>query len=33
MEHANHRLLTEMAASVLPLVVLVLEHRGEQAEE
>ena len=33
MEHASHRLLTEVATSVLPLVVLILKHRCEQAKQ
>jgi hypothetical protein len=33
-EHASHRLLTEVPAPVLPLVVLVLEHcRGQTQQE
>jgi hypothetical protein len=33
MEQANKRLLTEGSAPILPLVVLVLQHRGEELEQ
>jgi hypothetical protein len=33
MQQPRHRLLTEMSTPVLPLVVLVLEHGGEQAQQ